>query len=61
MSDVARLIEKLGLAIHGEVPHVVIDVLAAFTAVCLVKWGVTLEQFTQQLREAMEGSDVQRS
>lgn len=49
MSDAERLIEKLGLAIHGEDPEVVVDVLASFVQGCCVAWGVPIEQFASML------------
>ena len=49
MSEVQRLIEKLGLAIHGEQPSTVVKVLASFTTICLERWGVSLEEYVSEL------------
>lgn len=50
MSDVSNLIEKLGLAIHGEQPQTVIDVLTHFTIACLEQWGMSLDDYIERLK-----------
>lgn len=49
MSRVAKLIEKLGLAIVGEQQDVVVEVLAAFTVECLERWDVDLNDYVSRL------------
>lgn len=50
MSDVAKLIEKLGLSIVGEQPNLVLEVLAAFTRTLLDRWGVSVEDYVEAMR-----------
>lgn len=47
---VKGLIEKLSLAIHGEQPSVVVEVLSMFTLACLERWGVDTEDYITRLR-----------
>ncbi len=49
MSESKQLIEKLGLAIHGERPRVVVSVLVAFTQAVLDRWGITTEEYVVAL------------
>ncbi len=57
MSDVARLIEKFGLAIHGEEPEVVMSVLVTFVAELCDRWKIDPEQFAAGLREQLQGKN----
>jgi hypothetical protein len=50
--DVEHLIEKFGLAIHGEQPEVVILVLTAFIAELLSRYGISVDDFADGLRTA---------
>lgn len=52
MSNAGRLIEKFGLAIHGEEPAVVITVLVAFARQCCEQWGVPVSSFVAALQTA---------
>ena len=61
MSDAGRLIEKFGLAIHGEEPAVVVTVLVAFVRQICEQWGVSVESFTDALRTADLDSKAGRS
>lgn len=61
MSDVQRLIEKLGLAIHGEDRATVIKVLAAFTMTMLDDSGLTIDDYVQELAKAATREVVKRS
>lgn len=54
VTDVKALIEKLGLAIHGEQPSVVVEVLAMFTIGCLELAGVPLDEYVAKLRDASQ-------
>lgn len=58
MSDPARLIEKFGLAIHGEDPQTVMTVLVAFSRTCCEQWGVPLENFARELLAPDPDKDV---
>jgi len=49
MSNVGRLIEKFGLAIHGEQPAVVVTVLVAFVRSCCEQWGLPVQRFAEAL------------
>lgn len=51
MSDTKRLIEKLGLAIYGEDPALVLGVLAAFARQCCEEFGVHPDTFIRALFE----------
>lgn len=57
MSDSSRLIEKFGLAIHGEDPATVMTVLVAFARTCCIQWGVAPEQFAAALLEPDEARE----
>lgn len=50
MSESKQLIEKFGLAIHGETPRTVLSVLVAFTLVVLERWEIPLEEYVGALR-----------
>lgn len=51
MSDVARLIEKLALAVHGERPELVLSVLVSFVKEICESNGLRVEEFINALRE----------
>lgn len=51
MSDAARLIEKLSLAIHGERPELVVTVLAAFVRELCATQGVAIGEFVRVLQQ----------
>jgi hypothetical protein len=51
MNDVERLIEKLGLAIHGEEPAVVMTVLASFVQELCERYQVPTEDFILAIRD----------
>jgi len=52
MSRADQLIEKLGLAVHGETPEVVIEVLAAFARELCERYGTPVEVFVEKFRGA---------
>jgi len=60
MSDAERLIEKLGLAIHGERKVVVLEVLLALTQTCLQRWGVDVELYVEALRGEVAAEELAR-
>jgi len=53
MNDVDRMMEKLGLAIHGEEPELVLNVLVHLVASLCAEWHVNPQQFVMAL---MSGS-----
>lgn len=52
-----QLIEKFSLAIHGEEPGVVIDVMVSFIAVLCARWKLDPEHFINALREAYQAEN----
>lgn len=48
-NDVKRLIEKFGLAIHGEDPEDVMNVLVHFVATLCTTWRIDRQQFVDAL------------
>ena len=52
MSDPKQLIEKFSLAVHGEDPTLVMNVLVSFIAVLCTRWKLDPENFVEALREA---------
>ena len=49
MSGVGRLIEKFGLAIHGEDPEDVMNVLVHYVSSCCTLWRIDPQQFVDAL------------
>jgi len=47
---ITLLIERLGLAIHGEERGLVMTVLVAFVQTCCEEWSVDVEDFAKALR-----------
>ena len=45
-----RLIQLLGAAVLGYGKETVLDVLASFTASCCQRWNVSLDNYTERLR-----------
>jgi hypothetical protein len=60
MSDANRLIEKLGLAIHGERKTVILEVILALTQTLLLKWDVDVELYIEALRGEVDAEDLAR-
>jgi hypothetical protein len=48
-NDVKRLIEKFGLAIHGEDPQNVLNVLVHYVSTLCTLWRVDPQQFVDAL------------
>ena len=48
--DPSKLIEKLGLAIHGEDPNIVMSVMAAFVVELCARYKVPVDQFIDAIR-----------
>ncbi len=55
MSDIKGLIERMCLAVHGETPEYVLEVLPIFVAVVCEKYSMSIEDFVEALRAATSG------
>lgn len=54
MSSVAKLIERLSIAVVGEPPEVVVEVLAQFTLELLARYGFQLDRYIEVLKAGFE-------
>lgn len=52
MSNLQSLLERLGLAIHGEDPKFVMEVLPIFARVCCERFGMKIEDFVAAMLHA---------
>ena len=61
MSNPKLLIERLCLAIHGETPALVLEVLPSFVATLCANYGLSVAEFMVDLTRAVEADRADRA